>query len=53
VFVSAGSALGDGLGVFLCPLGVAFSLLAQPRPQVLGLGVGALPRPVGVGCPLR
>jgi len=53
VFVSADSALGNELGVFLCPLGVAFSLLAQPRPQVLGLGVGALPRPVGVGCPLR
>ncbi len=40
-FVDAGSALGDALAV-----------LAQPRPQVLGLGVGATPRPVGVGCPL-
>jgi len=40
--------------VFLCPLGVvALALLAQPRPQVLGLGVGAFAQLVGVGCPLR
>jgi hypothetical protein len=51
--VDAGSALGDALGVFLCPLSVALALLAQPRPQVLGLSVGPLARLVGGGCPLR
>ncbi len=35
------------------PLGIALALLAQPRPQVLDLGVGALAQLVGVGCPLR
>jgi len=33
-------------------LGVALALLAQPLPQVLGLGVGAFAQLVGVGCPL-
>jgi len=50
-FVDAGPALGDVLAVFLCPLGVALALLAQPRPQVLGLGVGAIAQLVAVGCP--
>ncbi len=35
------------------PLGIALALLAQPRPQVLGLGVGALAQQIGDGCPLR
>jgi len=37
--------------VFRCPLGVALALLAQPRPQVLGLGVGAFAQLVGVRLP--
>ena len=52
-FVDAGSALGDVLAVFLCPLRNSLALLAQPRPQVLGLGVGAFAQLIGAGCPLR
>jgi len=50
-FVTASSALGEALAVFLCPLGVALALLAQPRPQVLGLGGGASAQQVGVRLP--
>ncbi len=50
-FVAAGSALGEALAMFLCPLGVALALLVQPRPQVLGLGGGASAQQVGVRLP--
>ncbi len=50
-FVAASSALGEALAMFLIPLGVALALLAQPRPQVLGLGVGAFAQLVGVRLP--
>jgi len=53
VFVDAGSALGNGLAVFRCPHRNRLALLAQPRPQVLGLGVGTLAHLVGGGGPLR
>ncbi len=45
--------LGSALAVLLCPLSITLALLAQPRPQVLGLGVGAFAQLVAVGCPLR
>ncbi len=41
------------LAMFVCPLDVALALLAQPRPQVLGLGVGAPAQLIGAGFPLR
>jgi len=41
------------LAVFLCPLGVALEMFAQPRPQILGLCVLAFARLVGVGYPPR
>ena len=39
--------------MFLCPLGVALALLAQPRPQVLDLRGGTFAQLVAVGCPLQ
>ncbi len=51
--VHADSAPGSALAVFLCPLGVALEILAQPRPQVLSLGVRASAQLVGVGYPPR
>jgi len=52
-FVDAGSEHGSALTVLLRPLSAALALLAQARPQALGLGVGAFAQLVGVVYPLR